>query len=194
MFGTATIDEWERAGRPVPPPAVYKHKVIKEYSRAFNLHYLIESGTFIGHTIDAVISDFEIIDSIEIEQRLFSDANKKYNDKSHVRILHGDSQYVLPHILKDKTQPALYWLDGHYSWGVTGRGEKITPIVGELKDILPNYENDVILIDDARLFDGKRDYPLYDELCKLVHSFQPTLSIYCYNDIIRIHKGGELIV
>ena len=52
----------------------------------------------------------------------------------------------------------MWFLDGHYSYLDTARGQDDSPVVRELEFILnrKDFEKDIILIDDAREFRGKR--------------------------------------
>jgi hypothetical protein len=192
MIGANDLVAWENAGRPIPPPAAYKQDVIRAYQKKFGIDYLIESGTFTGHTVDALKNDFAKIDSIEIEPRLFNDARKKFKKYPNVNIILGDTKFVLPQLISKKNEAAIYWLDGHYSWGITGMGEKITPILDELRAVLSRYQGDVILIDDARLFVGEYDYPMLDDLLVYIGSFNLNLTITNHNDIIRVHQAFRL--
>lgn len=84
-------------------------------------------------------------------------------------------------------QPALFWLDGHYSGGETAQGEKDTPIYEELDRILDAPDRDhVIIIDDARCFGRDRDYPSIQELSDFVRSRRPNVDIAVQDDSIRI--------
>jgi hypothetical protein len=82
----------------------------------------------------------------------------------------------------------LFWLDGHYSGGVTGIGSLETPIIKELQTIFnhPLSKKHVILIDDARLFNGTRDYPKIEELQVFVKTQKENLEFYVENDIIVV--------
>jgi hypothetical protein len=48
---------------------------------------------------------------------------------------------VLPLIIKDLNEPAIFWLDGHYSSGITAKGDKICPIFEELDSIFNNSKS-----------------------------------------------------
>ena len=86
-------------------------------------------------------------------------------------------------------EPCLFWLDGHYSAGITAKGEKETPIWEELEHICDHpIKNHVILIDDASLFVGKNDYPNLDSLQKFVESRFPDNIFEVRDDMIRIYK------
>jgi hypothetical protein len=98
----------------------------------------------------------------------------------------GDSGKKLPELLNGKYRRALFWLDGHYSSGVTARSEVDTPIIVELEAILGHpIKQHVILIDDARRFDGTNNYPHLDDLLRIIRedgSYIAEVSI----DIIRL--------
>ena len=105
----------------------------------------------------------------------------------HITILHGDSGEVLEQVLARINKPCLFWLDGHYSGGVTAKGSLETPIQKELTHIFnhPQAHNHIILIDDARLFTGQDDYPALQFLQDLTIS--AGFDVYeVKDDIIRI--------
>ena len=85
------------------------------------------------------------------------------------------------------TAPALFWLDGHYSHGVTARGAQDTPILQELTAILADTRFDhCLLLDDARAFGDWQDYPTLDAVRALVHAHHPAWTVAVDSDIIRI--------
>ena len=86
-------------------------------------------------------------------------------------------------------EPCLFWLDGHYSAGITARGDKDTSVLDELRCILDHrVSNHVILIDDARKFNGQNDYPTLDFVRELVTSKLSSYAFEVADDIIRIYK------
>lgn len=130
---------------------------------------------------------FKKIVSIELDQNLFEKAKAKFLTEKNITILQGDSSKILPIVLIDLHEPALFWLDGHYSEGITAKGKLNTPIVSELKSILEHPIKDhLILIDDARCFVGIDDYPTVEELRTLVLKYNPALNFNVKNDIIVI--------
>ena len=84
-------------------------------------------------------------------------------------------------------EPCLFWLDAHYSAGPTAKGEIETPISVELDAALKHsVKEHVVLIDDARCFDGSHDYPAMFEIESAIFKFRPDLQFECRDDIIRI--------
>jgi hypothetical protein len=179
---------WEKAGMPVPPPHGIKQRILREYASSFMLHTLIETGTLFGDMVYAMKRDFDRIISIELDAQLYKRAHERFANLPHVEIIHGDSGDVLSEILSTMSESCLFWLDGHYSGGGTARGTVETPIIRELKTILQHkIGGHVILVDDARCFDGTHDYPKINELSELVSMICGEYELSVQHDIIRIH-------
>ncbi len=178
---------WEKSGKPVPPPHIIKQKALRNYARKYNLKILVETGTYFGDMVEAMKKDFEHIYSIELSKELYKKANKRFKGDKNVELVQGDSGIELKKLVKKIDEPALFWLDGHYSAGVTAKGEKDTPIYEELTHIFDaeNKEH-VIIIDDARCFGSDPAYPSIDEISDFIKSKRPDVSITIEDDSIRI--------
>jgi hypothetical protein len=185
----AEIREWEAKGKPLPPPHVLKQRTLEHYAKAFSLQILIETGTYQGDMVEAMKDAFNKIYSIELKRELYERATKRFDRNDHISIIHGDSGKVLREVLAKINEPCLFWLDGHYSAGITAKGELDTPINEELNHILNHpVEGHVILIDDARLFVGENHYPRIDELKDIILKRHSDWILEDEHDIIRIHK------
>jgi len=184
-----TVRNWNRKGNPIPAPDVVKQRTVKEYAKIFSVETFIETGTYLGDMVNAVMDTFNKIYSIELDKTLYEQAKKKFSKHHNISILHGDSSKVLPVILADIRESCLFWLDGHYSGGITAKGDFNTPIMQELNCILDHtIRGHVILIDDAREFNGYNDYPTIEELKKRIFKKYPDWKFDIKDDIIRIHK------
>lgn len=173
-------------------PYSIRVETVKYYGQAFILRTLIETGTFHGTMIESTLNNFERFISIELMEAFASVAKQKFAPYPQVKIIHGDSGKELGKVLKSVKEPCLFWLDGHYSFEGTARGNLDTPILQELDHILQHpVKNHVILIDDARCFIGQnnvlRDYPTIQQLHAYVKSKRPELQFWVKDDIIRIH-------
>ncbi len=177
---------WVKSGKPLPPHAIAKQKTLLEYKGKYNLSVLIETGTCYGGTIEALRNKFKKLISIEISPYLFSVVKEKFKKYPHIDLFEGDSGELLPNILKNINEPCLFWLDGHYSGDETGKGEFDTPIYKELDAIYATKYKHVIIIDDARLFVGKNDYPTISELTAYVYNKNPQALVAVEMDLIRI--------
>jgi hypothetical protein len=155
------ISGWQLNGRPVPPPHSIKVRNILCLADLFGIDVLIETGTFRGDMIAATKDRFKRIVSFEIFEPLAKSAKHRFQNDSNVEIILGDSANELPAILARTHSPAIFWLDGHYSGGGTGKGISETPVLSELAHIhrLREKFQDVIIIDDARAFGTEPDYP-----------------------------------
>ncbi len=182
----AELLKWNLRGKPVPPPHSIKVAVISAIAQRFDCKTLVETGTFLGDMVARTRHLFERVYTIEVDQTLHARAVARFQEDPCVSVLHGDSAHVLPKILDQLTGPAVFWLDGHYSGGSTGKGDLETPVQTEVELILRHpIGGHAILVDDARLFDGTGDYPtLHDfrtQLEKLNRNYQFTVE----HDMIR---------
>lgn len=178
---------WISNGRPVPPPHIVKQHIVAWYRNASpENRILIETGTFRGDMIAAMRRKFEKIVSIELSPELHAEAVGRFARFPRITILPGDSAKVLPHVLASLKRPAIFWLDGHYTRGAV-RGDVTTPISEEIAVVLKHpTRGHVILIDDARLFNGSDDYPSLPEFLSEIKKAAPHLHVRVLNDVIRI--------
>jgi hypothetical protein len=135
--------------------------------------------------IEAQRNNFKKIFSIELQHDLAEKAKERFKDMDHIRILEGDSGKLLRAILFEVKEPAIFWLDAHYSGGLTARGDNECPIFQEIDAIFSTKENHLLLIDDARLFNGKGDYPTINQLTKYIQDKDPRYKVSVDSDIIR---------
>ena len=176
------------------PTYEVKRSTLNKFREEFNLKILIETGTFMGETVEYFKNDFSHIYSIELSIDLANQAKEKFLNDDHISIIQGDSGEILKGLLAKIDQPVLFWLDGHYSsefWVgdvfiKTARTNVDTPIVEELKTILEHPFDHVILIDDARMFTGNTDYPSIFQIERMVRNSNRKYSVKVENDIIRI--------
>lgn len=125
--------------------------------------------------------------SIELDEILAAEAQFRFRRDTKIKILHGDSGKVLPSVIIGLAKPALFWLDGHYSDGVTALGETTTPIFAELLAINASKQDaDVILIDDIRLFDGHDGYPTLEKLVDFIYKINPRWNCIIIGDFLKI--------
>ena len=92
-----------------------KRELIKKYALKFNFKTFIETGTQKGLMVDYVKDVFDKIYTIEILERLYNDAVKRFENNKNINLFLGDSAIVLNQIMFDidKTRPILFWLDAH---------------------------------------------------------------------------------
>jgi len=155
---------WLMSGKNAPDNHLYKKQRIRKIAEKYKCNTFIETGTFYGQMVQYAANSFENIISIEIYEPFYQANLKNFKDKSNVNILLGDSASRLSDAISLSKGKILFWLDGHYSGEGTGIGDKVSPIIEELRIIAKcNLNNHCIIIDDRRLFLGKDGYPTIDK-------------------------------
>ena len=178
--------QWRLAGRPVPPPPPVKHALVKDYQRRFGPRVFVETGTFAGGMIDAVRDRFDRVVSIELDTGWHARAVERFRADPRVTLLLGDSGVRLKDVLASLREPALFWLDAHYSGPVTARGAIDTPIVQELAAIRAHpVKGHVVLIDDMHIFLGRDGYPTVDELVAWIRDGDAAANVVVRDDVLR---------
>jgi len=143
----------------------FPKEIILELATIANANVFVETGTYLGGTTKSIASFFKKVHTIELSEALYEqtkdDLAQFRNIVSHL----GDSRSILPHILLENNENIVFWLDGHYSGGITAGEEDPCPLINELNSILSRNNDDIIIIDDARLInEGMKGYPSITEI------------------------------
>lgn len=179
---------WIAKNKPFPFPHRLKVNILNKYATKFHIKTLVETGTYLGQTVDDLKDKFNNIYSIELDKKLCQNAKNVFKKDKNVEIIHGDSATRLIKVIKTLKAPTLFWLDAHYSGGLTAKGNMETPILKELITISKSKIKDyVILIDDARKFTGTNDYPTIKMVRDLVKKYFFSFKMIVKEDIIRIY-------
>jgi hypothetical protein len=127
---------------------------------------VIETGTYMGDMSRTFAKLGYEVHTIEVSRTL-SDVIFPTLQSIGVHCYCGDSgvmlSKIMQKILNGGATKANFWLDGHWSGGITSRASDYeTPIVNELNSIasyLPQFKSVVIAIDDVRCFGNNTSYP-----------------------------------
>jgi hypothetical protein len=185
-----TRKKWELEGKPLPPPHTVKQEAIRYYQQRSGYNVLVETGTYKGDMIFAQRDQFKKIYSIELSKELFKKAKIRFRKRSSVVLFQGNSGEVIAKVIAELKEPAIFWLDGHYSGGITATTEKFTPISEELQIIIRNNRlQHVILVDDARNFEGEQGYPTIKEVKDMTEKNLRDYHFSVDEDIIRLVPG-----
>jgi hypothetical protein len=180
------------SGKYVSAPHTIKMRVLKSYFPRCSKPIFVETGTFLGDTVAAVKSLCERVVSIEIQPELHWLATRRFMNDDNVELICGDCVHELPLVLRTIQRPAVFWLDGHYSGGATGRGIQSDPIITSLRQIgMHAVRNHTLLIDDARCFTSQDDSPAFSDVIRELHSINPHYRLSVHHDII-VATVGEL--
>lgn len=162
----------------------------------------VETGTYLGNGILQVLNDFREIHSIDIKEQFINEASQKFNNIHKVKLHCGDSSEVLQRLRNNIYEPAIFFLDAHYSGGETSfgiEGDNGCPLLRELQVLSQRPYDDIIIIDDMRLM-GKKlisgiegtEYPPTEfdfrhiTIESIIDNYQKNCYIYQSNDIDRL--------
>ena len=187
------LDWWDRECDP-PPPNERKRQLLHEIRSHHGLRAGVETGTFLGDTTAFLADWCSRVTTIELDPGLAARARQRFRDRPHVTVLQGDSAEVLPRVLADLDEPALFWLDGHFSGcheGVpTARGDTDTPLLDELRALVmwPYFTDSAVVIDDARML-GAGDYPSLADIRDIMSAVPDrSISIACDAVVIQPYR------
>lgn len=172
-------------GKYALPPQSIKLAVINSNIPTPRPNVFIETGTYYGDMVEAVKRLYGSVISIEVDGELYRKACERFVADTHVSIVHGDCARKMPEILAGLHEPAVFWLDGHYSGGITGKGEVEDPILISLNQIAAHpVRGHVIFVDDARTFDGREGRPDISDVFNYIKRIDGRYIIRVQSDII----------
>jgi len=117
-----------------------------------NFPCFIETGTFQGETIFAMEPLFSKLYTVELAEKFYNNTRLQYAGNK-INFLLGDSSDVFKTLLPTIQDRTIFFLDGHWSSGDTGKGVKDCPLVEEITHINCLFRHEaIIIIDDFRLF------------------------------------------
>ncbi len=134
-------------------------RITLELASLHGCRVFVETGTFQGETTRWASEHFEVVHTIERAETLYRRHRKELAALGGVTPHQGDSREILPRIVAELgNRRAVHWLDGHWSGGETAGVQDECPLLDELA-CLSGRSEDIILIDDARLFLGAPPSP-----------------------------------
>jgi len=189
-FGLRHLPQLTRDGWSAPLPPLLKRAFLKGVARDERARVFVETGTYLGDTTWYFRNSFEELHSIEVDPYLFAQAAARFRGDRRIVVHQGDSGDVLPAIVPTLTKKCLYWLDGHYSAGITGAGVSHCPVLKELDSIFTlSNAPFVIVIDDARCFGNDPAYPAVAQVRDHVKVLsRGAASVAVENDMIIIRQ------
>lgn len=135
---------------PWNPGYQWKHALLQYLSWKFHLRMFIETGTHWGGTLKAMQPLFDQLYSIELSELWYGHAVEMFGTNGNVHLIHGNSALELPKLLERiPNEPALFWLDAHYSGGDTACAAE-DPLLAEIQTIVKMRPNALIVIDDMQ--------------------------------------------
>jgi hypothetical protein len=176
-------------------------RLVQQLRLNMGLRRAVETGTYRGVTTRALAAVFPSVVTIELSTRLYDAAADSLADLPNVALLRGSSTDHLREIV-DPDTPTLYFLDGHWSGGVTAGSEQPCPVLEELAAIGFGHSDDCLVIDDARMFtsspppphDASR-WPTLVEVFDAIRAPRPEHVVTLLDDqIIAVPTRGKPVV
>ena len=186
------VVEWAVVNETPTPPIILKKLSLIHCIKRNGYTNFVETGTYLGDTANVMAANGCRVFTIELSQKLYEQALTLFAANDRVTCLQGDSAAVLAEVIERLDAPALFWLDGHYSGGITAGAELESPIMGEL-DILRRaretrselIDRSTIYVDDLEAF-GTEGYPTLEELQEVVRTSLPRHTFRIVNNALRI--------
>lgn len=166
-------------------------ELISSLISQFNINIFVETGTYYGGTAIWASKNFKQVITIEYSQELYESVKKQYQNVKNIEFLWGDSRTKLKDLIPSLKNPALFWLDAHYSGGLTYGEEDQCPIIEEINIINASGLDHFLLLDDARLFlsppqppHNIQQWPNISELVDALREKVPDKYIVIIEDVI----------
>ncbi len=158
----------------------------------------VETGTFRGVTARGLAGVFPAVITIELSEELYRTATRSLADLPHVTPVQGHSVERLREV-QDASVPTLYFLDGHWSGGMTDGVDDQCPVMEELATIGESHPSDCFIIDDARLFTSApppphnvEQWPTILEVFDLIRARHPEHYVTILDDqVIAVPPAGK---
>jgi hypothetical protein len=171
---------------------------VSEIAALASASVFVETGTYLGETVEAMLGFFKRVISIELSPELHGRAQERFAANNAVQILLGNSATRIADAAKNVgDDAAVYWLDAHWSGGNTAKAEENTPILSELDSIRQfDSRQSILMIDDLRYFidvptgfevhEANHGYPLLRDLLAKIAALWPERLCVINGDILFI--------
>lgn len=155
-------------------------------------HNFVETGTFKGDTAEMAAQHFNRVFTVEASPELFKDIERRFHDNQKIDAALGDAPTWLAELQSQLTGNTIYWLDAHWCKADNTSSETSQcPLLQELKAIKKLRQDDILLIDDARLFTATpppphevSSWPTFTEIVRGLFQLSSTHQLSIINDVI----------
>lgn len=171
-------------------------QLVETLREACGIRCFVETGTYQGATARWAAARFEKVVTIEASRSWYDRTGPALRALPNVEPLLGDTRVELAGVVSRLRDPALFWLDAHWSGGDTFGSEEECPVLAELAAVLRAPVEHLVLIDDARLFLAPPPRPhrreLWPDIRELIQALAPRPDAYVavFEDVIAIVPPG----
>lgn len=178
---------------------------LRDMCTTFDRSIFVETGTYVGDATEIAAALFPQVHSVEVSENLYKGACRRLESYPNIQLYNDHSVFFLDKLCSQLQVDAgsmLFWLDAHYSGGVTALyKDTLTPIVEELHTFSRHKMNDaVIMIDDIRCFGSlyKKSnlhahpgYPSIQAVCELLKTINPSYACILYGDTLIAYDASK---
>ncbi len=119
---------------------------------ANQINVAVETGVWHASTTRKLTQFFQVVHGIELSEHFFGVARKNCAGFTGITLHLGDSAVVLPSLVAQIPEPALFYLDAHW-WGSDNVADSAPfPLWDELACLKDRPYPDLIVVDDAHTF------------------------------------------
>lgn len=154
----------------------------------------VESGTFKGETASWAADLFEQVITIELSPEIHRETSGRLASKSNISFRLGHTSTVLASLLPQMREPAIFWLDAHWSGLNTAGREDECPLLEELALLNAVPVEHFVLIDDARLFTAPPPSPHQAAAWPTIWEIHETLQQRPSPRFVIIHRDAIIAV
>jgi hypothetical protein len=115
----------------------------------------VETGTFQGDLVLDICDWFARIHTVELSPKWYAHSAERLKGLPNVSCHLGDSAELLAEFSSTIAEPAVFYLDAHFSGGDTALGPEEVPLMRELGALRERTWKDIVIIDDLRLIGRK---------------------------------------
>lgn len=166
---------------------------VNDLTRNYSLTEFVETGCFQGEALDyAQRLGYSNLYSCDIDPLRVKECQTRF---PNAVVVHQESVGFLEQVLPRVQGAALFWLDAHYpaDYGQEETTATKFPIIEEIlriKQYKTDYQQDVIIIDDIRVFDS-RDNPFINR--SIGEYYMMDLSIRQITDLLSDTHDYQLV-
>ncbi|WP_374823645.1 hypothetical protein [Aerosakkonema sp. BLCC-F183] len=165
--------------------------LVAQLGAEFRIINFVETGTAYGGTALWASQQFKNVFTVEYCQEIYEQTVKNFHHIENIEFRFGDSRTELTKIVTRLESASFFWLDAHWSGGITYGENDECPLLEEIDIINKSEFENFILIDDARLFTSPpmpphriEQWPDITAVLNALHSGRSDRYIIIIEDVI----------
>jgi hypothetical protein len=183
--------EYPTQGIFVQPKKIEKILLAAAIGLNFRKTIFVELGTYLGHSVRKITNLFEKTYTVEASQTIYMAATRLFEFTfTPITARLGSSLSLLKQLTVEEGNKSIFFLDAHYSTGITSKEYGVCPLFEELDVILSKFPESICVIDDMRTMNGLGGYPTFE---KILEYLPGNLEVVLMHDqmILNLNSQGR---